>query len=196
MPLFIDTRGKPTLGIGICARCSCKMSLSDLHPDPNYPGLFCCQDDIDQLDPYRLAPRATERVDLDYPRPDVDIDGYQPTPLYANQIFGISAINPVTTWQPNAAYNPGDSITPQNIDDPNVNLPQYWFVCLLGGTSGASAPNWPSKAGVVLGTFLPLTSDIPIFFLLSDNQIQLFADPNAATGDGTVVWLCLGIYPN
>ena len=47
MPVYLSTRGKTTLGIGICGRCSRKFSLDDLYPDPNYPGLRVCKDDMD-----------------------------------------------------------------------------------------------------------------------------------------------------
>ena len=50
------------------------MSLEELMPDNNYPGLRVCKEDRDQFDPYRLAPRQTERITLDYPRPDVPIN--------------------------------------------------------------------------------------------------------------------------
>ena len=73
MPIWLDTRGRSTLGIGICARCSRKMSLDDLHDDPNFPGLRVCDEDTDQYDPYRLPARETEDITLQYPRPDVSI---------------------------------------------------------------------------------------------------------------------------
>ena len=73
MSLFLDPRGKSTFGIGICARCSRKMSLEDLESDPNYPGLYVCQEDKDQFDPYRLPARQPEQISLFHPRPDTDI---------------------------------------------------------------------------------------------------------------------------
>lgn len=73
MPVWLDTRGRSTLGIGICARCSRKMSLDELHDDPNFPGLRVCNDDTDQYDPYRLPARETEDITLQYPRPDVSL---------------------------------------------------------------------------------------------------------------------------
>ena len=75
MPYWLDTRGRSTLGIGICARCSRKFSLEDLHSDPNSPGLMVCKEDLDQLDPYRLPARQTERINLDFVRPDVPLVG-------------------------------------------------------------------------------------------------------------------------
>jgi len=73
MTIFLDPRGKSTFGIGICARCSRKMSLEDLESDPNYPGLYVCKEDKDQFDPYRLAARQPERINLFHPRPDTNI---------------------------------------------------------------------------------------------------------------------------
>jgi hypothetical protein len=43
-------------------------------PDPNFPGLIVCQQGCaDQKDPYRLPARKTERINLQYPRPDVSV---------------------------------------------------------------------------------------------------------------------------
>ena len=71
---FLDTRGNSTLGIGICARCSRKFPLGELHSDPNYPNLMVCKDDSDQYDPYRLAPRAPDQIVLPFVRPDLPLN--------------------------------------------------------------------------------------------------------------------------
>ncbi len=73
MPVFLDTRGRSTLGIGICARCSRKMSLDDLYSDPNFPGLRVCLIDRDEYDPYRLPARQPEKISLLFCRPDTPI---------------------------------------------------------------------------------------------------------------------------
>lgn len=73
MPLFLDTRGKTTLGIGICDRCSRKMSLDDLHVDPNSPGLRVCIEDRDQFDPWRLPARPPDQIALRFARPDLPL---------------------------------------------------------------------------------------------------------------------------
>ena len=73
MSIFYDPTGKSTYGIAICARCSRKMSLTDLSPDPNYPALYVCDVDKDQFDPYRLPARQPEKISLFHPRPDTDI---------------------------------------------------------------------------------------------------------------------------
>jgi hypothetical protein len=73
VPKYLDTRGRSTLGIGICGRCSRKFSLDDLYSDPSYPGLRVCRDDMDEFDPYRLPARQPENIALRYARPDTPI---------------------------------------------------------------------------------------------------------------------------
>jgi hypothetical protein len=80
MPVFLDPTGKTTYGIGICARCSCKFFLEDLHSDPNTPGLKVCIDDLDDYDPYRLAPRQADRITLPFYRPDQPLTTGGPDP--------------------------------------------------------------------------------------------------------------------
>ena len=73
MPVFLNTRGNPTLGIAICSRCSRKFPLHELQSDPNYPGLRVCRADTDQFDPYRLPARQPETITLPFVRPDTGI---------------------------------------------------------------------------------------------------------------------------
>jgi hypothetical protein len=73
MALFLDPTGKSTYGIGICARCSRKMFLQELLPDPNYPALMVCKDDRDDYDPYKLAPRQPDKITLPFYRPDTSL---------------------------------------------------------------------------------------------------------------------------
>lgn len=70
MSRFLNTTGKPTLAIGICDRCRRKFPIGDLMDDPNAEGLKVCAKDMDDLDPYRLPPRETESIQLDFVRPD------------------------------------------------------------------------------------------------------------------------------
>lgn len=74
MSVFLDTRGRSTMAIAICGRCSRKFPYDDLMPDPNYPGLRVCKDDLDQYDPYRLPARQTENITLRFPRPDTPLN--------------------------------------------------------------------------------------------------------------------------
>lgn len=73
MGVWLNTRGRSSLAIGICGRCNRKFPLDDLRPDPNIPALMVCDKDRDQFDPYRLPARKTENISLRFPRPDVSI---------------------------------------------------------------------------------------------------------------------------
>jgi len=75
MPIFLDTTGLTSLAIGVCDRCKMKRTFVSLGPDPNFPGLRVCDQGCrDNFDPYRLAARKTERINLRFPRPDTPIN--------------------------------------------------------------------------------------------------------------------------
>lgn len=87
---WVDPTGQPTYGLGLCGRCSAKLPLAQLSPDPNVPGLMVCRDDLDVLDPWRLPARQTEDINLPFVRPDTNIDvpaalAAQDANLIANQ---------------------------------------------------------------------------------------------------------------
>jgi hypothetical protein len=74
MPRFLNTEGNAVIAIFICDRCKMKRAIIEAMPDPNFPGLKVCQQGCaDQKDPYRLPARKTERITLQYPRPDVSV---------------------------------------------------------------------------------------------------------------------------
>lgn len=73
MSVYLDTRGNSVLSVAICDRCSRKFAYVDLMPDPNFPGMRVCKDDVDQFDPWRLPAIQTENIALRHPRPDVSI---------------------------------------------------------------------------------------------------------------------------
>ena len=72
--MYLDVSGQSTYGIAICGRCSRKFLLAELSPDPNSPGLMVCKEDLDDYDPYRLAPRAPDQIVLPFTRPDTPIN--------------------------------------------------------------------------------------------------------------------------
>ena len=73
MAIWLDTRGRSTLAIGVCDRCRRKMSIEELYSDPNSPGLRVCLEDRDEYDPYRLPARQPEKITLPFVRPDANI---------------------------------------------------------------------------------------------------------------------------
>src|SRR6476660_9056216 len=71
MSLYLDTRGKTKVAIGICSRCSQKMAYSDMVTDGDSPGIRGHAHCMDMRDPWRLPARRPENITLQYPRPDV-----------------------------------------------------------------------------------------------------------------------------
>jgi hypothetical protein len=105
---FLDTTGNTTLAIGICGRCSLKFPLDSLMPDLNSPGLMVCRDDMDDLDPYRLPPRETEDITLQFPRPDTQL-------FPTTSVAPGGALWPVSQFSGNSlptAQQPQDGVQP------------------------------------------------------------------------------------
>lgn len=73
MPVYLDTRGNTVLSVAVCDRCNRKFPYVDLMPDPNFPGMRVCKDDLDKFDPWRLPAIQTENIALRFPRPDVSV---------------------------------------------------------------------------------------------------------------------------
>lgn len=91
MPRFLDTIGNSDIAIFVCDRCKMKRAHSTARNDPNFPGLLVCdQGCADEMDPYRLAARQTERITIRFPRPDVSVavvDTNLITGPYANAVI-------------------------------------------------------------------------------------------------------------
>jgi hypothetical protein len=120
MPRFLNTVGNAVIAIFICDRCKMKRPIIEAMPDPNFPGLkVCTHGCADQKDPYRLPARQTERIALQYPRPDVSVaandDGLVVTPTGNSGVKGdqtqvyISTQNSTATPKQNGNV---DIITP------------------------------------------------------------------------------------
>jgi hypothetical protein len=74
MPIFLDTTGLSSVAIAVCDRCKMKRPFVSMMADPNFPGLRVCDQGCkDELDPYRLPARKTERINLRFPRPDESV---------------------------------------------------------------------------------------------------------------------------
>jgi hypothetical protein len=74
MAIFLDTLGYSDIAIAVCDRCKMKRPHAVMRNDPNFPGLRVCNEGCaDQLDPYRLPARKTERITIRFPRPDVSV---------------------------------------------------------------------------------------------------------------------------
>lgn len=84
-------------------------------PDPNYPGLMVCEADRDEYDPYRLPARQTERINLEFVRPDLPI-GLNPP---AAPDFDL-----ISTETPDPLVTEGDSgLITEESDNPGIITP-------------------------------------------------------------------------
>lgn len=106
MPKWLDTTGMASLAIAVCDRCKMKRAFVDLQSDFNFPGLrVCSQGCKDNMDPYRLAARKTERINLRFPRPDVSV-ATDPNELITGE-YGTSIIS--TEGNTNIIENDGNN---------------------------------------------------------------------------------------
>ena len=60
------------IAIAACPRCKQKIYYGELETDPNTMQKLCPRC-IDIYDPYRLSPRPTENIQLQFPRPDEEL---------------------------------------------------------------------------------------------------------------------------
>lgn len=60
----------------ICGRCQLRYPYRKIVPDGNSPGLRVCTEGCyDTLDPYRLPKHQPEAFVVQFPRPDVPLEG-------------------------------------------------------------------------------------------------------------------------
>lgn len=71
---FVDPRDLNVTALAVCDRCKHIYAWDDLKPDGDRPGLRVCRTCWDEKDPYKLAPRRTEKVSVDHARPNVDLN--------------------------------------------------------------------------------------------------------------------------
>ena len=94
MAIFLDTLGYSDIAIAICDRCKMKRPHAVMRNDPTFPGLRVCNEGCaDQLDPYRLPARKTERITIRFPRPDVSV-AVDPNNLTASGAYDGYVLSP------------------------------------------------------------------------------------------------------
>lgn len=133
MPIYLDTRGNSVLSVAVCDRCSRKFAYTELMPDPNFPGMRVCKDDLDKFDPWRLPALQTENIALRFPRPDVSV-ALQPDHVVTENGFQ-NGNSILIVGVPPAGGNSGDLNTQSNTT--NTLLPLI----------SAVSPNTGSVAG-------------------------------------------------
>ena len=96
-------------------------------PDPNFPGMRVCKEDLDQFDPWRLPAIQTENIALRFPRPDVSV---ATGPIGGQQL--------VTGQAPNGPIDsPVDGTRKPNVPNRNsINITQSQQESTTAGKSG------------------------------------------------------------
>lgn len=61
------------LALGLCGLCGMTVPYSELIEDGNVKGLFVERSCRDDIDPYKLPPRAPDSFVLHHPRPDLPL---------------------------------------------------------------------------------------------------------------------------
>jgi hypothetical protein len=185
MPIYLDTRGNSVLSVAVCDRCNRKMAYVDLFPDPNFPGMRVCKEDLDNFDPWRLPARQTENIALRFPRPDVSV---ATGPIGGNQLMtenGFQANNSFFIEGVDPAYSnsQGDLNKNSNVAPNTQNL--YPFISKI-------VPNTGTKNGGTLVTligsnFTDVTTvkfggTVATFSLVNSNQIVATSPAYPVTG--------------
>jgi hypothetical protein len=188
MPVYLDTRGNSVLSVAICDRCSRKFPYGELMPDPNFPGMRVCKDDVDNFDPWRLPAIKTENISLRFPRPDVSValPDNEINTEDNNAIF-IEGVPPYSGAQGDLAT--GSTVTSGNVPHPAVPQPpavpgnrpivlgvKPGAVSSSGGTSITIEGLYLTGATAVVVGGTNVTS----FTITNSNNITLIAPAHAA----------------
>jgi len=185
MPIYLDTRGNSVLAVAVCDRCNRKFPYVELMPDPNFPGMRVCKDDLDKFDPWRLPARQTENIALRFPRPDVSV---ATGPIGGNQLLtenGFQNNNSIfVTGQPAGIGTQGDL----NLDStyqffPSPTIPTLYTI------SPSSGPKAGGTAITITGTnFVNITNvtlggvNVPNFNIVSPTEMTATTPAYVVTG--------------
>ena len=182
-PVYLDTRGNSVLSVALCDRCSRKFAYVDLMPDPNFPGMRVCKEDLDNFDPWRLPARQTENIALRFPRPDVSV---ATGPIGGNQIMtenGFTNQNALFIEGAPAANTQGDLNTMSNVvPSPMTLAPKVGSVSPAAGTKSGGThvtiygSNFTDVATVRFG------GTVAVFSLVDSTTITAVTPAYAVTG--------------
>jgi len=186
MPVYLDTRGNSVLSVAICDRCSRKFAYTELMPDPNFPGMRVCKDDLDNYDPWRLPARQTENIALRFPRPDVSVavtpnmlntQGNPNNPQQYNNMF-LEGILPAAAAQ-------GDLTTASGVDPTlriSINSITPSVGTRIGGyTANILGSNFNNIVSVSVG-------GVPAEFnVIDSNNMQITLPPYGVAGNVTII---------
>lgn len=182
MPVYLDTRGNTVLSVAVCDRCNRKFAYVDLMPDPNFPGMRVCKDDLDNYDPWRLPARQTENIALRFPRPDVSV-ALTPNELLTENGFQ-NGNSFLIEGVPPAAAAQGDLNTASNVVPTTQSLYPYIYNVTpntgpqAGGTNVViNGANFTSITNVKFGG-----TNAASFTIVNSTQINAVTPSHVVTG--------------
>jgi hypothetical protein len=184
MPVYLDTRGNSVLSVAVCDRCNRKFGYTELMPDPNFPGMRVCKDDLDKFDPWRLPARQTENITLRFPRPDVSV---ATAPIGGNQIMtenGFTNQNSIfVQGVPPTSNGQGDLNKNSNIPPTTQNLyPYIESVTPASGTQSGGALVTLIGANFTDVNTVRFGGTVASFTLINSTQILVTTPAYAVTG--------------
>jgi len=180
MPVYLDTRGNSVLSVAVCDRCNRKFPYVELMPDPNFPGMRVCKDDLDNFDPWRLPARQTENIALRFPRPDASV---ATGPVSGNQVFTENGFQ-----NNNSVFITGGTPGDLNLDSiyeffPSSTIPTLYSISptsgpLAGGTNiTISGTNFVNITNVKIGG-----TNAASFSIVSPTQMTAVTPSHIITG--------------
>lgn len=185
MSVYLDTRGNSVLSVAICDRCSRKFAYVDLMPDPNFPGMRVCKEDLDKFDPWRLPARQTENIALRFPRPDVSV---ATGPLGGNQLMtenGFTNDNSmfIQGVSPYGGNTQGDLNTASNVA-PNIQVlfPYIYTVTPASGPQAGGTMVTLMGANFTDVATIKFGGVVATFTLINSTQILAISPAYAITG--------------
>ena len=185
MSVYLDTRGNSVLSVAVCDRCNRKFAYVDLMPDPNFPGMRVCKDDLDNFDPWRLPAIQTENIALRFPRPDVSV---VTAPIGGNQIMtenGFQNDNSmfIDGVSPFSGNTQGDLNTLSNTP-PNTQVlfPYIYTVTPASGPQAGGTMVTLMGANFTNVTTITFGGVVATFSLVNSTQIIATTPPHVVTG--------------
>ena len=182
MPVYLDTRGNSVLSVAVCDRCRRKFAYTDLMPDPNFPGMRVCKDDLDNYDPWRLPARQTENIALRFPRPDTNIavnDDHllTETGFTNNNTLFIDGVPPTNNGQGDIALY-GNGINPPVPKNPRITSISPTSGPIGGGTLVTiNGTNFLGVTIVLIGGRIA-----PTYTVVSDTTVTAITPAGLTTG--------------
>jgi len=151
-------------------------------PDPNFPGMRVCKEDLDNFDPWRLPARQTENIALRFPRPDVSI-ALQPNQIMTDGGFTEGANSIFIEGVPPASGAQGDLNQQSTVVPTTQQL--YPFVNSVTpnlGTKSGGTPVVIVGANFTSATTVKFGGSVATFVIINSTEIHATTPSYPVTG--------------